>query len=86
MRSRKNIKKRKIREVEKYLVHWKGFIVEHNIWEKKKNLRNTRKVVEKFERRMGTKVRRQEKWDIMEEKDFRRRKLLGKYIAKILYE
>ena len=38
----------------------------------------------KFERRLSTKVR-QEKLDIMEERDFRRRDLLGKYTVKILY-
>ena len=34
---------------------------------------------------MSAKVRRQEKLDMMEEKDFRRGELLGKYTAKILY-
>ena len=30
-------------------------------------------------------VRRQERLDIAEERDFRRRELLGKFMAKILY-
>jgi len=34
---------------------------------------------------LSTKVRRQERIDKAEKKDFRRRKLPGKYIAKILY-
>ena len=34
---------------------------------------------------MSAEVRRQGKLDMMEEKDFRRRELLGKYTAKILY-
>jgi len=34
---------------------------------------------------MSAEVRRQEKLDMMEEKDFRRGELLGKYTAKILY-
>jgi len=42
-------------------------------------------VLEKFEGRMNAEVRRQEKLDIAEEKDFRRGKLLGKFMAKILY-
>jgi len=42
-------------------------------------------VVEKFEGRMSAEVRRQEKLDKMGKKDFRRGKLLGKYMAKILY-
>jgi len=35
---------------------------------------------------MSTEVRRQKKLDIVEEKDFRRRELLRKYIAKMLYK
>jgi len=34
---------------------------------------------------MNTEVRRQEKLDMAEKKDFRRRELPGKFIAKILY-
>ena len=34
---------------------------------------------------MSAEVRRQEKLDMMEEKNFRREKLLGKYIVKMLY-
>jgi len=42
--------------------------------------------MEKFEGRMSTEVKRQEKLNMIEEKDFRREKLLGKYIVKMLYE
>jgi len=42
-------------------------------------------VVKKFERRMSAEVRRQEKLDIMEEKDFQKGELSKKYIAKMLY-
>ncbi len=35
---------------------------------------------------MSTEVKRQEKLNMIEEKDFRREKLLGKYIVKMLYE
>ena len=41
-----------------------------------------KEVVAEFEKRMNTEVKRQEK---LEEKNFRRGKLLGKYITKILY-
>jgi len=34
---------------------------------------------------MNAEVRRQEKIDIVEERNFRRQELPGKYIAKILY-
>jgi len=42
-------------------------------------------VVEEFERRMSAKVRKQEKLDMIEKKNFSRRELLEKYMAKMLY-
>ena len=60
-------------------------MVEHNTWERKEDLGNTREAVEEFEGRMNTKVRKQEKLDMTEEKDCKREELLGKYIAKMLY-
>jgi len=59
--------------------------MEHDIWEKEENLENARKIVEEFKGRMNVEVRRQEKLDIVEERDFRRGELLGKYMAKMLY-
>ena len=41
--------------------------------------------MEEFEGRMNAEVRKQEKLDMIEEKDFRRGELLGKYTVKILY-
>ena len=46
---------------------------------------NAREVVEEFERRMSAEIRKQEKLDKIEEKNFRRGELPGKYTAKILY-
>jgi len=46
-------------------------MVEYDIWERKENLENVREVVAEFERRMSIKVRRQEKLDMTEKKDFR---------------
>ena len=60
--------------------------MEHDSWEKKEDLENMKELVAKFKERMSAEVRRQEKLDIAEEKDFRRGELLGKYIVKILYE
>ena len=42
-------------------------------------------MLEEFEGRMNAEVRRQEKLDMEEEKDFRRRELPGKFTAKMLY-
>ena len=60
-------------------------MAENDTWEKKEDLGNTREVLEKFERRMNAEVRRQEKLDMAEEKDFRRGKLLEKFMVKMLY-
>jgi len=57
----KILNKRKLWKVEKYLVHWKGFMAENDIWEKEKNLENARKLVEEFKGRLSAKVRRQER-------------------------
>jgi len=81
----KILNKRKIRRVDKYLVRWKGFTAEHNTWERKEDLENAREVLEEFEGRMNAEVRRQEKLDRKEEKDFRREELPGKFMAKMLY-
>ena len=81
----KILNKKKIRGVEKYLVQWKGFMAEGDIWERKENLKNAEELIEEFEGRMNVEVRRQEKIDMAEERDFRRRELLGKFTAKMLY-
>ena len=42
--------------------------------------------MEEFEGRMNVEVRKQEKLDMVEEKDFRRGELPEKYIVKMLYK
>jgi len=59
--------------------------VEHDSWKREEDLENTKEVVAKFERKINAEVRRQEKLDIMEERDFRRGDLLEKYMTKMLY-
>ena len=66
-------------------MQWKGFTVEHDTWERREDLGNAREVLEDFKGRMNTEVRRQEKLDMAEEKDFRRGELPEKFMAKILY-
>jgi len=63
----KILNKKKIRGVEKYLVHWKGFMAEHDTWERREDLGNVKEVLEEFEERVDTEVRRQEKIDRAEE-------------------
>ena len=48
-------------------------------------MKNAREALEKFKERMSAEVRRQEKINIAEERDFRRGQLLGKFMAKMLY-
>jgi len=51
------LNKRKIREVEKYLTQWKGFIAESDTWEKEKNLKNAKELVDDFEGKVGVEIR-----------------------------
>jgi len=60
----KILNKRKIREVEKYLVWWKGFMAEGDTWGKKENLKNVGEALEEFEGRINVEIRRQEKIDM----------------------
>jgi len=46
----KILNKKKIREVEKYLIWWKGFTVEGDTWERKENLKNVEELIEEFEK------------------------------------
>ena len=81
----KILNKRKIREVDKYLVWWKGFTVESDTWEKEEDLRNTKELVNDFEGRLGVEVRQQVGERKAEREKYRRMELLGKYMVKLLY-
>ena len=48
-------------------------------------MRSAEEALEEFEGRMNVEVRRQERIDMAEERDFRRGELLGKVTAKMLY-
>ena len=61
------------------------FIAKYNSLKKEEDLENIKKVVVEFEGRVNIEVRRQEKLNMVEERDFRRGKLPRKYMAKILY-
>ena len=49
-------------------------------------MKNAGEALREFKGRMNAEVRRQEKIDMAEERDFRRGELPGKFIAKMLYE
>jgi len=79
------LNKRQVREKDKYLVCWKGFMAESNTWEGRENLENAKEVIKEFEK---------EYWQDMEnvaqqehkERTFRRGELPGRFMAKKLYE
>jgi len=76
----------------KYLVKWKGYTAEENIWKGLENLKNAMKKVEEFEkgrfekeiRRIKMKKEKEIKLNL-EAEEFRRGELPGKYTAKLLY-
>jgi len=81
----KILNKKKMREVEKHLVWWKGFTAEGDTWERRENLKNAEELIEEFEQG-GIEVRQQEKIEKKKEVDeYRRMELPGKYMAKLLY-
>jgi len=79
------LNKKKVKGVEKYLVRWKEFTADEDTWERKENLKNVEEALEEFKGRMSTEVRRQERIDMAEERDFRRGELPGKFMARMLY-
>ena len=59
--------------------------MEHDSWENKKDLKNIKEIVAEFKERINAEVRQQEKMDMVKKRDFKRRELPGKYMAKMLY-
>ena len=53
----KILNKRKIRGVVKYLVWQKGFMVEHDTWEREEDLENAKEIVVEFEERINAEIR-----------------------------
>ena len=72
-----------MRGVEKYLVRWKGFIAEEDTWERRENLKNAEEALADFEGK--SEIRKQEKIEKAEDRDFGRSELPGKFTAKMLY-
>ena len=50
--------------------------------EERERLKNTKEAVAKFEERLSTEIREQEKLEIAKEKNFKKKKLLGKVYSK----
>ena len=63
---KKILNKRKVRGKDKFLVRWKGFMVEGNTWESRENLENAGDLLREFEeeyRKDHREVRQQEQVD-----------------------
>jgi len=87
----KILNKRKMRGVNRYLVCWKGFTAESDMWEREEDLEHARELVDEFEGRMSMEVRRQEelnekqKTKMNPKEKFKKIEVPGKYMVKLLY-
>ena len=52
----KILNKKKIRDIIKYIVQWKVFMMEHNMQKKEEDLENAKEKVTEFKRRLSTEV------------------------------
>jgi len=78
------LNKQRVREKDKYLVRWKGFMAESDIWEGRENLKNAQEVVEEFEREYQKDIEDVAQQE-HEEGMFQRGELPGRFTAKKLY-
>ena len=78
------LNKRWVRGKNKYLVCWKGFMVESDTWEGRENLENAKEAVEEFKREYRRDME-DVAWQERKERTFQRRELLGRFTAKTLY-
>jgi len=49
----KILNKRVVKGRKKFLVRWKGYMAEEDTWENRANLKNTKELVDEFEREYG---------------------------------
>ena len=71
----------------KYLVKWKGYTVEENIWERIENLKNAMELIKEFEKgKFEEEIQKIEKIKLNPKvKEFKKMELPGRYTAKLLY-
>jgi len=81
----KILNKRIMQGKEKFLVRWKGYMAEEDMWENRKNLRNTKELVKEFEREYGEEAEELRQQKLEEEEEEFSRELPREFMAKLLY-
>jgi len=78
----KILNKRKFRGRDRYLVQWRGYIVEEDTWKLRENLENIQELVDRFKEEYREEARRIKKRNLKED---HKGELPGRYTAKLLY-
>jgi len=81
----KILNKRKIQGKDKFLVCWKGYMVEVDTWEDRGNLKNAGKLVEEFEREYGEEDKEVRQQEQVEKEKESNRGLPERYTAKLIH-
>jgi len=71
---------------EKFLVQWKGYTAEEDMWESRENLENAKELVEEFEREYGKEAEELRRQKLEEEEKEFSRELSREFTAKLLYK
>jgi len=78
----KILNKRKFKGRNRYLVQWRGYMVEEDTWKPRKNLENIQELVDRFKEEYRKETRRIKKRNLKE--DYKG-ELPGRYTEKLLY-
>jgi len=81
----KILNKRVVKGKEKFLVQWKGYIVEENTWKRRENLKNSKELVEEFEREYGKEAKKIRKQEEEDNKKVFSKELPKRFTAKVLW-
>jgi len=81
----KILNKRTVRGKEKFLVRWKGYMVEEDTWENRENLENAKELVEEFEREYEEEVEELRRQELEKEEREFSQELPREFTAKLIY-
>jgi len=81
----KILNKRAIREKKKFLVRWKGYIVEEDTWKNRENLENAKELVEEFKRKYREEIKKLKQQELEKEEKKFSWELSREFMAKLLY-